>query len=176
MGNDNIAGTDRSGRGGPRRGLRAAGVRRRFGVVLVGLACTPALLLVQPSVASASSHKPTKPAICSYLDDQAGSAKFLTQVGKYEKTHNFTGLKDLFLNLVNSVEKMSTSSAVRSAPANIQAAIKTVADSEPTIKAAIDKATTFPELDRVLVSMGKAPGVHSAENVLNKYANTVCGG
>ena len=58
---------------------------------------------------------------------------------------------------------------------NVQAAIKTVARSMPTIKAQIGKATTISELEKVLESMGKAPGVQR-ESVLNKYAVAVCGG
>jgi hypothetical protein len=137
-----------------------------------------ALLVAPASVATASTQKSTKPlpAICSYLDDQAGSAKFLAQVGKDIKSHNLGALKKLFIDLVNSVEKMATSSAVRSAPANVQAAVKTVAHSMPTIKADIDKATTMSQLEKVLVSMGKAPGAQAAEHVLNKYADAVCGG
>ncbi len=178
MENNNITGTDRSERRSARRGLRATGVLRCLAAAFAGLACTLASLVAPASAASGSTHKSTKPlpAICSYLNDQAGSAKFLEQVENDMKSHNFTALKKLFVSLVNSVEKMSTSSAVRSAPANVQAAIKTVAHSMPTIKAQIGKATTMSELEKVLESMGKAPGVQSAENVLNKYAVAVCGG
>ena len=80
------------------------------------------------------------------------------------------------LYLVNSVETMSTSSAARSAPAAVQAAIKTVAHSDLTIKTQIKKATTITELLKVLENMGKAPGVRGAETVLGKYADAVCGG
>jgi hypothetical protein len=80
------------------------------------------------------------------------------------------------LNLVDSVETMSTSSVVRSTPADVQAAIKSVAKSDLTVKAQIEKATTILELEKVLETMGKAPGVHSAEEVINKYAVAVCGG
>lgn len=61
------------------------------------------------------------PAICKYLDDQAGSQKFTTEVGKDIETHNFKALQALLLNLVDSVEKMSTSSAAPSTPPNVQA-------------------------------------------------------
>jgi hypothetical protein len=177
MGDNNTTGTDRSEKGGARRGLRATGGRQRLRAVLAGLACTVALLVAPASVATAT-QKSTKPvpAICRYLDDQAGSAKFLAQVGKDIKSHDLGALKKLFIDLVNSVENMATSSAVRSAPASVQAAVKTVAHSMPAIKAEIDKATTMSQLEKVLVSMGKAPGVQAAEHVLNKYANAVCGG
>ncbi len=80
------------------------------------------------------------------------------------------------LYLVDSVETMSTSSAVRSTPAAVQAAIKTVAHSDLTIKTQIKKATTIAELLKVLENMGKAPGVQAAEKVLGNYAGSVCGG
>jgi hypothetical protein len=158
--------------------LRATRTHWRLAVVSAGMACTLAFPVATASVASASIQKPSKtlPPICRYLNDQAGSAKFLLQVGNDFKARDVPGLKALFLNLVSSEEKLSTSSAVKSAPANIQAAIKTVAHSMPAIKAQIDKAGTMLQLEAVLTSMGKAPGVQGAENVLNKYADAVCGG
>ncbi len=181
MGENTTTGTDRSGRKGAGLHQKTIRVPHHLGAVLLGLACTlasVAFLVALPSVASASTQKPTKPvpAICSFLDDQAGSAQFLAQVGKDMKSHDVTALKELFLSLVNSVEKVSNSAAVRSAPASVQAAIKTVAHSMPTIKADIEKAATMSELEDVLSSMGKASGVQGAEHVLNNYANAVCGG
>jgi hypothetical protein len=117
-----------------------------------------------------------QPAICKYLDDQTGSQTFTTALGKDIKTHNFKALQAVLLDLVDSVEKMSTSSAVRSTPANVQAAIKTVAKSDLTVKAQIEKASTISELEKILGTMGSAPGVHSAEDVISKYANSACGG
>src|SRR5579863_6315018 len=135
MAKNNITATDRSERRRTGR-LRGTGVHRGLGLLRVGLACTLASLIAPTSIASASAHKSTKPvpAICSSLDDQAGSMKFLAQFENDMKSHNFTALKELILNLVNSIEKMSASSAVRSAPASVQAAIKTVAHSMPAIK------------------------------------------
>jgi hypothetical protein len=100
---------------------------RRTMTVLAGLVCTPATLVGPLPIASASTPQvaKAKPAICKYLDDQAGSKTFTTAVGKDIQTHNFKALQALLLYLVDSVETMSTSSAVRSTPAAVQAAIKT---------------------------------------------------
>jgi hypothetical protein len=152
--------------------------RRRLVTVIAGVGCTVASLVAPQSIASASTPQVAKPqpAICKYLDDQSGSVTFTTEFGKDIKTKNFEALQALLLNLVDSVEKMSTSGAVRSAPASVQAAIKTVAKSDLTVKSQIEKATTISGLEKILLSMGKAPGVHSAEDVLGKYADAVCGG
>ncbi len=146
--------------------------------VLAGLVWSAATLVGPLPIASATTPQvaKAKPAICKYLDDQAGSKTFTTAVGKDIKTHNFKALQALLLYLVDSVETMSTSSAVRSTPAAVQAAIKTVAHSDLTIKTQIKKATTIAELLKVLENMGKAPGVQAAEKVLGNYAGSVCGG
>jgi hypothetical protein len=146
----------------------------RITALVAGLACTLAYLVVPAPVALASTHK--SPAICRYLDDQVGSAKFTAAVGKDIKAKNFKALKELFLDLFNSIEKLSTTSAVRSAPADVRAAVKTIAHSVPLVKADIDKSTSIMGLLKVLESVGKTPGVHQAEDVLNNYANAVCGG
>lgn len=151
---------------------------RRTMTVLAGLVCTAATLLGPLPIASASTPQAAKakPAICKYLDDQAGSQTFLAAMAKDIKARNFKALQALLLSLVDSVETMSTSSDVRSTPAAVQAAIKTVAHSELTIKTQIGKATTIAELLKVLENMGKAPGVRGAEKVIGNYADSVCGG
>jgi hypothetical protein len=151
---------------------------RRTVTVLAGLVCTAASLIGPLPIASASTPQvaKAKPAICKYLDDQSGSQTFLTAMAKDIKAHNFKALQALLLSLVDSVETMSTSSAVRSTPTAVQAAIKTVAHSDLTIKTQIGKATTITELWKVLENMGKAPGVQAAEKVIGNYADAVCGG
>jgi hypothetical protein len=151
---------------------------RRTTTVLAALGCTAASLVGPLPIASASTPQvaKAKPAICKYLDDQSGSQKFLAAVGKDIKAHNFKAMQALLLYLVDSVETMSTSSEVRSTPAAVQAAIKTVAHSDLTIKTQIGKATTITELLKVLENMGKGPGVQGAEKVLNNYADAECGG
>ncbi len=151
---------------------------RRTMTVLAGLVWSAATLVGPLPIASATTPQvaKAKPAICKYLDDQSGSKTFLSAVAKDIKAHNFKALQALLLYLVDSVETMSTSSAVRSTPAAVQAAIKTVAHSDLTIKTQIKKATTIAELLKVLENMGKAPGVQAAEKVLGNYAGSVCGG
>ena len=151
---------------------------RRTMTLLAGLVGTAATLVGPLPIASASTPQvaKTKPAICKYLDDQAGSQTFLAAVAKDIKAKNFKALQALLLSLVDDVETMSTSSAVRSTPAAVQAAIKTVAHSDLTIKSQIEKATSITELLKVLENMGKAPGVQGAEKVIGNYADSVCGG
>lgn len=45
----------------------------------------------------------------------------------------------------------------------------------PAIKSEVEKTTTTTQLEKVLASMGKAPGVYNAEEVLNAYAKSACG-
>jgi hypothetical protein len=151
---------------------------RRTVTVFAGLVCTAATLVGPLPIASASTPQvaKAKPAICKYLDDQAGSKTFLTAVAKDIKAKNVKALQALLLSLVDDVETMSTSSAVRSTPAAVQAAIKTVAHSDLGIKTQIGKTTTIAELLKVLENMGKAPGVQGAEKVIGNYSDSVCGG
>jgi hypothetical protein len=153
-------------------------VRRGVVAVLAGLTCAVAPLVAALPTASASTPQVAKPqpAICKYLNDQAGSQTFASELGKDIKDKNFNAFQALLLSLVDGVEKMSTSRAVRSTPAAVQAAIRTVAHSDLTVKSEIEKSTTISDLERILTAMGNAPGVHSAENVINKYANQECEG
>jgi len=128
-------------------------------------------------------HKKAKPvassaSVCSYLNDSAGSAKFTSEIGADEKSGNFTAMKQLFLNLASAMEKASGSgdAALRSAPANVQAAIKTIGSAVPQLKTAIGNATTESQLLLAFGAMGSTPGISSAEKTLSAYSVAHCGG
>jgi hypothetical protein len=164
-------------------------VLRRLGLVLVGLACTAGVLVVSGSAASASQHKtathkakpktvPSSGSLCSYLNDSAGSAKFGAAILADEKSGNVAATKQLFLNLANAIEKAAApgDAALRSAPSNVQAAIKTIGGAIPQLKTAIGNATTETQVLSAFGVLGATPGVASAEVTLSKYTIAHCGG
>lgn len=116
--------------------------------------------------------------MCSYLNDSAGSTKFTSAMVADEKSGNVAAMKQLFLNLANAIEKASASgdAALRSAPANVQAAIKTIGGAVPQLKTGIGNATTEPQLLSAFGALGSTPGIASAEMTLSKYSIAHCGG
>jgi hypothetical protein len=172
-------------------GLRPAGtgVLRHLGLVLAGLACAAGFLIASGSAASASHHKtathkakpktvPSSASLCSYLNDSAGSAKFGAAILAGEKSGNVAATKQLFLTLANAIEKSAApgDAALRSAPANVQAAIKTIGGAIPQLKTAIGNATTETQVLSAFGVLGATPGVASAEVTLSQYTIAHCGG
>jgi hypothetical protein len=146
---------------------------RHIGMVLAGLVCTSGILVVSPSLASASS-KPT-PA-CTILSNSTAGQKFDAQIAADEKSKNTGAMKTLFVNLVTDIEKLSSPmpAALKSLPASEQSAIKTIGHAAPQLKTALEKATTETELIAAFGVWGKIAGVAAAENTLNHYVATVC--
>jgi hypothetical protein len=155
----------------PRR--EAPGKFRRLGLVLAGLACTSGILVVSPSPDSATT-KPT--AACSILDNSLAGAKFDQEIAADEKSKNTAAMKTLFVNLADDIEKLSNPipAALKSIPASAQSAIKTIGGAAPTLKAALEKATTETELIAAFGVWGKAKGVAAAETTLNHYIASAC--
>jgi len=152
---------------------RTMGLLRRLGVIVAGLACTSALFVVSPSLASASSSS-----ACSILDNSLAGAKFDAKIAADEKSHNVAAMKTLFVNLATDIEKLSSPmpAALKSTPASVQAAIKTIGGAAPKLKAALEKATTETELIAAFGVWGKAAGVAAAETTLNHYTSSACKG
>jgi hypothetical protein len=130
---------------------------------------------VSPSLASASS---TPSAACSVLDNSLAGAKFDKQIAADEKSKNVAAMKQLFLNLANDIEKLSSPipAALKSTPASVQAAIKTIGRATPQLKTAIEKATTESQLIAAFGVWGRAAGVSKAETTLNSYISSACKG
>lgn len=167
-----VAGRERaSGQTGSVRILRLG----HLGLLLTGLVCALVLGAPAPVAVAERVSAATNPA-CSVLDDRAGSAKFMAEIGADERSGNVAAMKQLFLTLASAMQKAATVGPLKSAPASVQGAAKTVAKDVPTLEKAIAKATTEPELLSALEAMGKTPGVSKAESTLNSYADSVCGG
>jgi len=95
-----------------------------------------------------------------------------------EESKNVAGMRKLFVNLINDAEKLSTyiPTALKSAPANVKAAIKTIGREYPQLKTALGKATTESELLQAFVAFGRIPAVASAEKTLGNYVSATCKG
>jgi hypothetical protein len=154
---------------------RTTGIVRRLGLLSAGLACMSGILVVSPSLASASS-KPS--AACSVLVNSLAGAKFQKQMATDEKSKNVAAMKQLFLNLANDMGKLSAPipAALKSTPASVQAAIKTIGSATPQLKTAIEKATTETQLIAAFGVWGRAAGVAKAETTLNNYISATCKG
>jgi hypothetical protein len=189
MGNTNAVEIERLMKRSVRRRPASSVGFRRFGLVLAALACTAGFLVASASAASASHHKtathkakpktaPNSASLCSYLNDSAGSAKFSAAILADEKSGNVAATKQLFLNLANAIEKAAApgDAALRSAPANVQAAIKTIGGAVPQLKTAIGNATTETQVLSAFGVLGATPGVASAEVTLSQYSIAHCGG
>lgn len=154
---------------------RAIRMPRRLGLVLAGLACASGMLVVSPSLASASSKSS---AACSVLSNGVAGAKFRQQIVADEESKNVAGMRKLFVNLINDAEKLSSyiPTALKSTPANVKAAIKTIGREYPQLKTALGKATTESELLEAFVVFGRIPAVASAETTLGNYVSATCKG
>jgi hypothetical protein len=146
---------------------------RRLGLALATLACTAGVIAVPPSLASASS-KPS--AACSILSNSLAGAKFDEQIAADERSKNVAAMKTLFVNLASDIGRLSSPmpAALKSTPASVQAAIKTIGGAAPKLKSALEKATTETELIGAFGAWGKEAGVAAAETTLNHYTSTAC--
>jgi hypothetical protein len=151
------------------------GVVRYLGLVLAGLVCTSGVLFMSPTLASASSKSS---AACSILDNSLAGSKFDKQIAADEQSKNVAGMKQLFLNLANDIEKLSapTPAALKSTPSSVQSAIKTIGRATPQLKTALEKATTESQLIAAFGVWGRAAGVPKAETTLNNYIRAACKG
>ena len=150
-------------------------LRDRLVLVATGLACALGVLVIAPSLASASS-KPIS--ACSILNNSLAGAKFSQQIAADEKSKNVAAMKSLFLNLANEIGRISSPmpAALKSTPVSVQAAIKTIGRATPQLKSAIVKATTETALLSAFGVWGHIAGVSKAETTLNSYVTTTCRG
>jgi hypothetical protein len=163
------------------------------------LALAIALALAPASLASAKSHHSTKhkthkthktttkPAaqglvpggsVCTFLDDQAGSSHIASAMEAAIQSGNFASAQSTLLNLFSLIAKdaPAAEAALQSAPANVQAAFKTMISFDAQFKTAIANATSFAGLGTALASLGENPSLRSASETVGTYATAKCGG
>jgi hypothetical protein len=155
-----------------------------------------ALALAPISAASAGSshntkHKTHKPkttkttktglvpgsSVCTFLDDQAGSAAISSAMESAVQSGNFAAAQKTLLNLFSEIAKdaPAAETAMQSAPANVQAAFKTMISYDAQFKTAVASATSFTGLGTALASLGTNPALKSASETVGAYATAKCG-
>jgi len=171
---------------------------RRHRSMVTMLALAFVLALAPASLASAKSHhstkhkthkthKTTKPAaqglvpggsVCTFLDDQAGSSHIASAMESAIESGNFASAQSTLLNLFSLIAKdaPTAEAALKSAPANVQAAFKTMISFDAQFKTAIAGATSFAGLGMALASLGQNPALQSASTTVGNYASEKCGG
>jgi hypothetical protein len=177
------------------------GLLGRMALVAVGLVCMLSFVMMMPSTASASHHKTThhskskskskkkpKPqhavakvtggstaSLCGLLDNSAGSAKFESEIEADIESGNFAATKQLFVSLSQDMQKLAASGVFSGAPANVQAAIKTIETVVPQLNTALGNATNMQQLTAAFEAMGSTPGIAAAETTLGSYSTAHCG-
>ena len=173
-------------------------MRRHRSMVTI-LALAIALALAPASLASAKSHHSTKHkthktttttkpttkeglvpggSVCTFLDDQAGSSHIASAMESAIESGNFASAQSTLLNLFSLIAKdaPTAEAALKSAPANVQAAFKTMISFDAQFKTAIAGATSFAGLGMALASLGQNPALQSASTTVGNYASEKCGG
>jgi hypothetical protein len=166
-----------------------------LGVVVAGLA----LALAPLSAASATSHKAkhhktthhskkkstktkeaSKPSssACSFLDDQNGGAKLAATMEQAIASGNFASAKQTLLTLFDTIGKdgSAAENVMRSAPANVQTAFKTMINLDSQIKTALQNSTSFQQMEQSFATIGQNPTLQSATTTVGNYADSLCGG
>jgi hypothetical protein len=154
-----------------------------------------AVALAPVSVASAShshhstkhkTHKTTQTtkaglvpggSVCTFLDNQGGSAKISSAIGSAVQSGNFASAQQTLLKLFSEIAKdaPAAEAALRSAPGNVQAAFKAMISYDAQFKTAIASATSFAGLGMALASLGNNPTLKSASTTVGQYATAKCG-
>jgi hypothetical protein len=169
---------------------------RRHRTMVTILAVALALVLAPASIASAGSshgskhktktHKTKTTAktglvpggsVCTFLDNQAGSSHLAATMESAIESGNFATAQSTLLNLFTEIAKdaPAAESALSSAPANVQAAFKTMISYDSQFKTAIASATSFAGLGMALASLGNNPTLQSASMTVGNYATAKCG-
>lgn len=115
--------------------------------------------------------------VCSFLDNEAGSAKIASAVESAEQSGNFASAKQTLLDLFDQIAKDAPSAEadLRSAPANVQAAFKTMISYDAQFQTALENATSFSQLGSAFASLGNNPTLQAASSTVGSYATSLCG-
>jgi hypothetical protein len=173
-------------------------MRRHRSMVTI-LALAFALALAPASLASAKSHHSTKHnthkshtthktsttkealvpggSVCTFLDDQAGSSHIAAAMQSAIESGNFASAQSTLLNLFTLIGKDAPTAeeALSSAPANVQAAFKTMISYDAQFKTAVANATSFATLGTALASLGQNSSLQAASTTVGSYATEKCG-
>jgi hypothetical protein len=167
-----------------RRGLQG------LGVAFIGLAIAVAPM----ATASASSHKAkhakhakhstskkgvnTGSALCTSLkSEESSSSKLGDAVSAAFESGNFATAKQDMLNSLNLGLKEVTPAlaALRSAPANVQTAMKGLFKFEDDLKTAIENSTSMTSLESSFEALGKNPQLQANSTTVTNYITQQCG-
>jgi hypothetical protein len=167
-------------------------VGQGIGVTLIGLALACAPL----AAASASSHKSkhhhhkathhttakkgTNPgsSLClSLKSEQANSSKLGLAVSQAFESGNFAEAKSGMLSALNLglKEVAPALQALKSAPSNVQSAMKALFKFEDTLKADIESATSLTGLETSFTTLGESPQLKANSLTVTNYVTAQCG-
>jgi hypothetical protein len=169
-------------------------IRSGIGILLLGTS----LALAPMSMASAShgktthqkakhktakhSHKPAKTSsaagVCSYLNNAGGSSKFASVMEAAFKSGNFVEARQSLLNLFAEIAKdvPGAEAAMKSTPADVQSAFKTMISFDAQVQTDVENATSFTQLDSALAPLGQDATLSAASTTFGNYADAKCKG
>jgi hypothetical protein len=177
-------------------------LNRRFlqgvSVAFVGLALACAPMAAASAHTKAKHHKPAKhhssktvaktkggtnpnSSICTSVNSAENSSSNLGS--SLEKAFagggisDFASAKQAMLNSMNTAlkEEGPAESALRSAPANVQAAMKGLFAFESSFKAAVTNATSATQLVASLSTLGQNPQLEADGTTIANYVTSLCG-
>jgi hypothetical protein len=117
-------------------------------------------------------------ALCKALNgENTDSAKIEAAFTKAFASKNFAASKKAMLAAVNLgvKEEGPALSAMRTAPAAVQTAIKGLFTFDSTLKADIQKSTSIKSLEASLSSLGSNASLNSDSTTVTNYINAQCG-
>jgi hypothetical protein len=160
----------------------------------LALACAP---MAAASAHKAKHHKPkhhtsktvaktkggTNPtsSICTAVNSaQSSSGNLGSALGKVFEggaVNDFASAKQAMLNSINDAlkEEGPAENALRSAPANVQAAMKGLFTFESNLKTAVANASSAVALTSSLATLGQNPQLESDSLTVANYVTSLCG-
>jgi len=172
--------------------MRQRRAMQGFSVVIIGLA-----LAVAPMAAASasshkakhhkttkSSHKSTKKgsnpgsSLCTSLKtEQSSTSKLGQAVSQAFESGNFTAAKQGMLNALalGLKEEAPAVAALRSAPANVQSAMKGLFKFEGSLKTAIENSTSLTTMESAFTTLGASPQLKANSATVTAYITAQCG-
>jgi hypothetical protein len=152
-------------------------MRHRF---LSGLAIATlgaGLSLVPLSVASAKSHKGGG-ALCTDLKhDASGNTTIGTSISAALEADNFSAAKQQMIKAINVglKEANPTLKVLKSAPGNVQKAMKGLLKFDTQFKTDIEKATSLTGFEASITALVNGKGIKADVNIVTAYISAQCG-
>jgi hypothetical protein len=144
-----------------------------IGAVVVGIA-----MALAPVIASPAGASKLKPSSCISLGTkQAQSSQLATSLGQAFASGNFATIKAdelaAFSKLGSTLN--AEKSILGSAPANVRAALATIAKAFGQLKTQIQASTNLAQLEAAFTSLGTSKSLTAASKVLANYYRSSCG-